>query len=229
MGFDEPESIDITSINDPYIHRIISRPPDTITSTSSTGDAFVYRPPLTTGWQTGPYTTTITAEDWSKVLSWEEMMTKLGKKEEAEVNVVSKKSADKQEHIVLCKDLLDLSVERVLTTLSAVKGRLMYEIAPIHIKEIQCKMTPLVKTHIITASKKLRMYGKTSPIIPSFDEYGNRLPDQIEIGDSQGITVQIVDPEKYGEVYFELKAIEIPNGGYTTVRDFSWDLDDVPF
>lgn len=229
MGFDEPKSIDITTIDDPYIHRIMNRPLDTITSTGSTSDIFVYRPPFTTGWQTGPYKTTITAEDWSKVLSWKEMMTKLGKKEEAEVNVVSKKSADKQEHIVLCEDLLDLSVERVLTTLSAVKGRLMYEIAPIHIKEIQCKMTPLVKTHIITASKKLRMYGKTSPIIPSFDEYGNRLPDQIEIGDSHGITVQIVDPEKYGEVYFELKAIEFPNTEYTTKSTWTYDLEDLPF
>jgi hypothetical protein len=108
-----------------------------------------------------------------------------------------------------------LSVERVLTTLSAVKGRLMFEIAPIHIKEIQCKMTPMVKKHIIDASKKLKMYGKKIPIIPSFDEYGNRLPDEIEIGDSRGITVQIVDPESYGNVYFELKAIEFPSVEYT--------------
>lgn len=229
MGFDEPESIDITTIDDPYIHHIINRPPDTVISAGSIGDAFVYRPPFTTGWQTGPYKTTITAEDWSKVFSWEEMMTKLGKKEEAEVNVISKKSADKHEHIVLCKDIHDLSVERVLTTLSAVKGRLMYEIAPIHIKEIQCKMTPLVKTHIVTASKKLRMYGKTSPIIPSFDEYGNRLPDQIEIGDSNGITVQIVDSKSYGEFYFELKAIELPNIGYTTKSTWAYDPEDLPF
>ena len=229
MGFDEPESIDITSLEGQYTRRIIGRPPYTVTSTSTTGDTLTYYPPTTTGWQSGPYTVSIASEDWSKVFSWEEMMKKLGKEEEAKVNVISKKSADKREHIVCCEDKLDLSVERVLTTLSAVKGRLMFEIAPIHIKEIQCKMTPLVKDHIVSASKKLRRYGKTSPIIASFDEYGNRLPDQIEIGDSRGITVQIVDPESYGMVYFELKAIEFPSVDYTTSREFSWDLDDVPF
>lgn len=214
MGFDEPELIDVTSLGDTYSHQIIGRPPYTITTTGSTGDTLTYYPPSTTEWQTGPYTTSISAEDWSKVFSWEELMKKLGKEEEGKVNVISKKSADKYEHIVCCEDMIDLSVERVLTTLSAVKGRLMFEIAPIHIKEIQCKMTPMVKKHIIDASKKLKMYGKKIPIIPSFDEYGNRLPDEIEIGDSKGITVQIVEPEKYGTVYFELKAIEFPSVEY---------------
>lgn len=229
MGFDEPESIEITSLGDPYKHHIVGRPPYTITTTGSTGDTVIYSPP-TTGWHAGPYTTSITAEDWSKVFSWEEMMKKLGKEEEGKVNVISKKSADKYEHIVCCEDMIDLSVERVLTTLSAVKGRLMFEIAPIHIKEIQCKMTPMVKSHIIESSKKLKMYGKKTPIIPSFDEYGNRLPDQIEIGDSHGITVQIVDPKTYGDVYFELKAIEFPSGDYVTTHEPTWTIsDEIPF
>lgn len=229
MGFDEPESIEITSLGDPYRHHIVGRPPYTITTTGSTGDTLIYSPP-TTGWQIGPYTTSITAEDWSKVFSWEEMMKKLGKEEEGKVNVISKKSADKHEHIVCCEDMIDLSVERVLTTLSAVKGRLMFEIAPIHIKEIQCKMTPMVKNHIIESSKKLKMYGKKTPIIPSFDAYGNRLPDQIEIGDSRGITVQIVDPKTYGDVYFELKAIEFPSGDYVTTYEPTWTIsDEIPF
>ena len=229
MGFDEPESIEITSLGDPYRHHIVGRPPYTITSTGSTGDTLTYYPP-TTGWQSGPYKTSITAEDWSKVFSWEEMMKKLGKEEEGKVNVISKKSADKHEHIVCCEDMIDLSVERVLTTLSAVKGRLMFEIAPIHIKEIQCKMTPMVKSHIIESSKKLKMYGKKTPIVPSFDEYGNRLPDQIEIGDSHGITVQIVDPKTYGDVYFELKAIEFPSTDYVITHEPTWTIsDEIPF
>lgn len=222
MGFDEPETIDITSLNDSCVRRvIIDKSPYTITYGGSTAEALTYYPPSTTGWSSGPYRTEIPAEDLSKVFSWEEMMKKLGKEEEGKVNVISRKSADSREHIVYCEDMLDLSVERVLTTLSAVKGRLMFEIAPIHIREIQCKMTPTVKKHILEASKKLKMYGKKTPIIPSFDEYGNRLPDEIEIGDSKGILVQIVEPEKYGEVYFELKAIEFdsvmynPNGWNT--------------
>lgn len=192
-----------TSLSDDIRRYITTTYPGTsITYTgSATGEQqTIYYP--STHWE--PFATTTT-------LDYEDFMRKIGKEEEAKVNVISKKSVDSDEHIVCCKDMIDLSMERVLTTLSAVKGRLMFEIAPIHIKEIQCKMTPMVKRHIIDASKKLRMYGKKSPIIPSFDEYGNRLPDEIEIGDSRGITIQIVDPESYGVAYFELKAIEFHN------------------
>lgn len=214
----KPEIIDVTTLSDSTRH-VISAPYTLTTTGPLTTDSTIYYP---------PYATEITAEDWSKVLSWEELMKKLGKEEEGKVNVISRKSANSHEHIVCCEDKLDLSTERVLTTLSAVKGRLMFEIAPIHIKEIQCKMTPMVKNHIIEASKKLKMYGKKSPIIPSFDEYGNRLPDRIEIGEDKGITVKIVEPEKYGDVYFELKALEF-EGWYDTSREWSYGLDDLPF
>lgn len=221
MGFDEPESMDITSLGDPYTHRIVGRPPYTITSIDSTEDTFTYYPPSTTGWCSGPYRTEITAENWS-VFSWEELMKQLGKEEEGKVNVISKKSTKSDEYIVYCKDETDLSVKRVLTTLSAVKGKLMFDVATIHIKEIQCKMTPMVKKHIVDASKRSRMYGKKSPIIPSFDEYGNRLPDEIEIGSSKGIVVKIVEPEEYGEMYFELKA-------KTFQKWYNLEAEDLPF
>lgn len=214
----KPEIIDVTTLGD-STRRVVSAPYTLTTTSPLTTDSTIYYP---------PYTTEITAEDLSKGFSWEEMITKLGKEEEAKVNVISKKSVNSHEHIVYCEDKTDLSIEKILTTLSAVKGRLMFEIAPIHIKEIQCKMTPTVKNHIIEASKKLKMYGKKSPIIPSFDEYGNRLPDRIEIGEDKGITVKIVEPEKYGDVYFELKALEF-EGWYDTSREWSYGLDDLPF
>ena len=216
-----PEMIDITSLSDTGA-RFIEARPYTITTTG-TG---VYDKSYTHHYPS----LTKTPEEWG--ISWEESMEIAGKKEEAKVHVMRKKSDDIREHIICCEDLLDLSTERILTTLSAVKGRLMFEIAPVHIKEIQCSMTPTVKKHIIEASKKLKMYGKKCPIIPSFDEYGNRLPDQLEIGDNKGMLVKIVNPEEYGEMYFELKAIEFDSvtynpSGWGTID--TWSVDDVPF
>lgn len=214
---------------------IISRP-YTITTTTL-GDS------MTDSYIIPPYssTTTIPHFDWmtsvqadstkERLYDWEESLKLQGKEEELKVNVISRKSEKDNEYIVFCRDILDLSTERILTTLSATKGRLMFDIAPVHVKEVECKMTPSVKKNIIEASKKLKMYGKKTPIIPSFDEYGNRLPDQLEIGDDRGITVKIVDPEEYGECYLELKATEFPTGDYVYKSAFDDMLlgEDSPF
>ena len=217
----EPDTIEVTSLGDPYKSYIQSPfiTDTSLTYTGSTGEIrHVYYP--SKHWE--PYLTT---------LDYEDFMKKIGKEEETKVNVISKKSEKDNEYIVFCKDILDLSTERILTTLSATKGRLMFDIAPIHVKEVECKMTPSVKKNIIEASKKLKMYGKKTPIIPSFDEYGNRLPDQLEIGDDRGITVKIVDPEEYGECYLELKATEFPTGDYVYKSAFDDMLlgEDSPF
>lgn len=150
--------------------------------------------------------------------------------EERSVNIVRKESHNSGEHIVACCDEKDLSIENVLKTLSAIKGKLMIDIAPIHIKTIECSITPQVRQNIVTASKKLKMYGKKRPIIARFDEYGNRLPDEIDLGTSQGITLKIVDPEKYGRFYFELRGIEFPRIEPTFEFEPSFiDEDDLPF
>ena len=87
-----------------------------------------------------------------------------------------------------------------------------------------------VAVPVALASKKLKMYGKKRPIIARFDEYGNRLPDEIDLGTSQGITLKIVDPEKYGIFYFELKGIEFPRIEPTFEFEPSFiDEDDLPF
>lgn len=219
----EPDTIEVTSLGDPY-KTYIQSPFTTGTSltyTGSTGETrHVYYPPK--HWE--PYST----------LDYEDFMRKIGKEEEAKVKVNVENFKGK--HVCCVRETLDLLPERILITLSAVKGRLMMEVAPIHIKEFQCSMTPAVRKNIIQASKRNRMYGKKMPIIARFDEYGNPLPEQIELNDAPGVNIRILDPADYGELYFEMVAIEFPSSDYTITRDASWfssdslfSPDDIPF
>lgn len=206
-----PTYIEATYLDEPFKRYSLSMDPS-ITYTGPTGESRTVYYPAT-----------------SSAISYKDYMKITGKEEETNVELNAENFKDK--YVVCCKNTPDLLSEHILTTLSATKGKLMFEIAPIHIKEIQCKMTPAVRKNIVDASKRLRMYGKKSPIVPSFDEYGNRLSDHIEIGDDRGITVQIVDPEEYGVLYFELTAIKFPDTYYNpTWSSADWTLDDsVPF
>lgn len=154
-------------------------------------------------------------------------------KEGNDVTIIKKQSPIEGEHIVLCNNEQDLSAENVLKTLSAIKGRLMIDVVPIRIKTVECSITPQVRKNIVTASKRLKMYGKKRPIIARFDEYGNRLPDEIDLGSTHGITLKIIDPEKYGEYYFELKGTEFSNNNYYFGTDYNkaytFDPDDLLF
>lgn len=170
-------------------------------------------------------TTNTITNSWG---NYEDLRKYFESEEESKVNVVRKKSYNKDEHIVACCDEKDLAIENILKTLSAIKGKLMIDIAPIHIKTIECSITPQVRQNIAAASKKLKMYGKKRPIIARFDEYGNRLPDEIDIGTAQGITLKIIDPDKYGKYYIELKGIEFPHREYNPMS-FEVDSDDLPF
>ena len=147
------------------------------------------------------------------------------------MEVVRRQSYNRGEHIVACFNEKDLSTENVLKTLSAIKGKLMIDVAPIHLKKIECSITPQVRKNIVAASKRLKMYGKKRPIIARFDEYGNRLPDEIDIGTSGGITLKIIDPKEHGDFYIELKGVEFSKIDYSTT---DWDStyiseDDLPF
>lgn len=131
------------------------------------------------------------------------------------VDVKTIESYNDNERIVMCNNINDLTVDRVLKTLSIAKSKLMIECTPIHVKKIECSMTPLVRKNIISASKKLKMYGKKIPIVARFDEYGNKLPDEIEIdGINNGIILNFVDSNEYGEFYLELKGIMSPKSSY---------------
>ena len=107
---------------------------------------------------------------------------------------------------VVCDELGELEKERILKTISIMKTILKLDCASVHVERIECIMTPFVKAHIITASKKLNMFGKTAPFVASFDEYGRRLPDESRLEVMQGMTVKIVDPDVFGKNYLELKA-----------------------
>lgn len=163
---------------------------------------------------------------WPRVLEeeWEKLMKLDDKEVKHKVNVHKKETPIQEERVVVCDDWKDLTVEHILTTLSVVKGRLMLELSPNRVKKLECSITPAVKQNIITASKKLKMYGKEMPIIPHFDEWGNRLPDDIKIGDHSGITLKIVNPEDFGEFYYELKATTFPAD-----ESYYDPFDDIPF
>ena len=219
-----PYTIETTTLGDSQRRFITTIHPGTSrTYTGSIGDAsIIYDPP--THWKS--YSTTLN----STTLDYEDFMKKIGKEEEAKVKVNVEHFKGK--YVCCIKDTPDLLPERILVTLSAVKGRLMMEVAPIHIKEFQCSMTPAVRKNIIQASKRVRMYGKKMPIIARFDEYGRPLPEQIEINDSPGVNLRILDPADYGELYLELVAIEFPNNEYRTVRDWTYTGgfdEDIPF
>ena len=202
----------------------------TWTTTTSDGvvHPFRYGVPHPSGYIYNPDTSSFTVDipsmwpktedDWHKLIKSE-----LDKEDKHKVSVSKKETHAKDERAVVCHDPKDLSVEHMLTTLSVVKGRLMMELLPNRVKRLECSVTPVVKQNIITAGKKLKMYGKEMPIIPHFDEWGNRLPDDIKIGDHSGIILKIVNPEDFGEFYYELRATIDP-------EDVNWyDSFDTPF
>ena len=219
-----PDMIEVTSLEDRYRHYIYGSPyissPYTISTTGTGGS-----------WSTTINSETLRAYNWGS--SYSDLVKKINREEETNVKVVSKPAA-KGEHIVACENKEDLTVENILKTLSVVKGKLITDVSFIHIKEIICTTTPTVRRNIITAGKKLKMYGKKVPVLARFDEYGNRLPDEINIGDSSGITLRIIEPDEEGEFYLELKAIEFPSIDYNARSTYStgtWTVDDeeLPF
>ena len=212
--YPEISTMDVTSLTD-RLTRTVYVPS---TRFRMDGRDYVYRPSMTCS---DPYTY-IDADEHS----WKEIQDRIKKEVIGTVNVKNKLSHDKREHIVFCDDEKDLSVERILKTLSAIKGKLMLDIAPIHVQKIQCVMTPEIRKNIVTASKKLKMYGKKRPIIARFDEYGNRLPDELELDSTGGVLLKIVEPEDYGVFYLEMKAIEFATIDYTMKTD---EFDRIPF
>lgn len=153
---------------------------------------------------------------WNK----EELIKQFLNEEERKVKV-SVENRPNGIHLAYCGNPEDLSPERILTTLSALKGRLMLEVSPIHIKDMKCTMTMAVKKNMITASRRLKMYGKKMPLVARFDEYGNPLPDELNINNEDngmnGITVRFLQtPEEDPDaLYLELEAIEFSTATYS--------------
>lgn len=133
-------------------------------------------------------------------------------------------SSFNRRYAVACHNYNDLSQERILKTLSVMKSKLMMECAPVYVKSIECKMSPMVKTNIINAYRKVSMYGKKTPFVAHFDEYGRRLPDEIQIDTIRGVDLKIVDPDVYGENYLVFEAIT-PLHEYKVTNSY----EDLPF
>ena len=104
-------------------------------------------------------------------------------------------------YAVACHNYEDLLEKNILKCISIMKAKLMMECMPYHVKNIQCRMSPMVKNNIIMAYRKLSMYGKKTPFVARFDEYGRRLEDEIKIDTMKGMDIKIVDPEIYGQNY----------------------------
>ena len=126
---------------------------------------------------------------------------------EMKVEEYREDSSFNRRYAVACHNYNDLSQERILKTLSVMKSKLMMECMPVHVKSIECKMSPMVKTNIINAYRKVSMYGKKTPFVAHFDEYGRRLPDEIQIDTIRGMDLKIVDPDVYGENYLVFETI----------------------
>lgn len=214
-----PNLIETTEIGRPFSRYIETRSPFTYTGSPVTYTDYtgleaptIYYPPVETS-----------------LSSYEQIKNMLGK--EAEVNVKLDVKNFNGEHVVCCKNKEDLSPEKILLTMSAIKGRLMLEVVPICVKEFQCSMTPAVRQNIIQASRRAKMYGKKMPIIARFDEYGNPLPEKIEINDSPGVNIKILNPSEVGELYFSMSALDSSDNDYTITYDslYSPTWEDDPF
>lgn len=167
---------------------------------------------------------------------WEldQLNHKLEKEGGLNLNMYTDKTPQGHTYAVTCRDKKDLSVDCILKNLAKIKGRLMMVCAPIRVDHFECKMTPIVKQNIISAHKKLNMFGKTPPIIARFDDFGNRLSDKINIDTMAGIDLKIVNPDDYGPYYFEIKALicDLTDRYISKVEGYKPDYideDDLPF
>ena len=123
-------------------------------------------------------------------------------------------------YAVMCCNHDDLSQAKILKCISVIKAKLMFECMPYSVENIKCKMTPIVKNNIILAYRRLSMYGKKTPFVARFDEYGRRLNDEIKIDTMRGMDIEIVDPEIFGEDYLLLE---------TNINKGPMYSDDLPF
>ena len=122
--------------------------------------------------------------------------------------VDEKKGSYKDLHaVVRCEYPPDLEQDRIMKTISIMKSEMMMKCAPHRIDRIECRMTPSVRHNLIMAYRRLNRYGKKTPFVARFDEYGRRLEDEIRIDTLHGMIIRIVDPVAYGLHYIEFEGI----------------------
>ena len=164
---------------------------------------------FSSGWSSSPMelppellASTIESYDWDKIIKTAtDEIPKMNMYKEEVPQYMGKRFA------VNCNNPRDFESDRILKNLSIMKSKLMLECMPVHLRNIECKMTPQVKDNLVKAYKKCNMYGKSLPFVARYDDYGNRLSDHVNIETLEGMTIQIVDPERYGEFYLEFQGI----------------------
>lgn len=129
-------------------------------------------------------------------------------------------------YAVACHCESDLSQEHILKSISIMKSKLMMQCAPYRVENIKCEMTPAVKANMINAYRRVNMFGKKTPFVACFDEYGRRLPDEVKIDTIRGMDIKIVDPVENGGSYLVFEAV-VPDRNYD--RPLYTDPDDLPF
>ena len=110
--------------------------------------------------------------------------------------------------VVTCKNADKLNMVNILETISIMKAKLQQHVNDYDYEKLEkiiCHITPIVKENIVKAHKRMNMYGKEKPTIASFDEYGNRLPDEIK--SLYGMEVKIIDAEENGDYYLAFTGI----------------------
>lgn len=178
-----------------------------------------------------PFTSTVDDLSWIRsVLGEEGPISESEEKPEMKIYNEIREQTLKREYRVVCSDMKDLLQDRILKHLSVMKSELMMTCLPVKVDNIECKMTPKVKDNIIQAWRRIGMYGKKTPFVARFDEYGRQLPDEIKINTLKGMDIKIVDPKDYGDFYLEFTGI-VPDKIITNHEDskFTYKKDDSVF
>lgn len=196
----EPDLLDVTCLTDKE-HRFI-------TSTSSTSPYTITQNP----WS-------VTLEGYDYTNTRDSITYKLKTPKTFNIGVITDANKTNKSIVgaLYDKDPTDLCTEHILTMVETMKAKLMCTVHDLRINHFECKMTPEVRKIITRAWKKIEMYGKLPPFIPRFDEYLNELPEKFNV--AGGLLVKMVEPEDYGELYFEIDAVQ--GDKWTIVNDLS--------
>lgn len=195
----------------PYYYNPSWTTSPSITDTTTLRDP--YRTSISGDWLRAPIFTPDEVLGSMPDVNWDTMLkASAGLNELPEMNMFMEELVKEmgRRYAVNCKNPEDFTVDRILKNISVMKSKLMLSGVPVQIQNIECKMTPKVKENLITAWRKVNMFGKKVPIVARFDEYGNRLEDKIRIETLEGMRIEIVDPKHYGEYYLSFEGIARP-------------------
>lgn len=113
-------------------------------------------------------------------------------------------------YVISCKDAEALSPYTILKSVNLIKARMEERCSSYIVESVECEMTPKIRENISMAYKRAKSFGKENRIlIARFDEFGNRLPDEMNLGIGPRlfhVSVNITEPKNEEEYYFCMKA-----------------------